>query len=343
LDKKATINDVAKYANVSIATVSRYLSNNGYPIKEQTKESIKKAIEKLSYTPNIVGRMLKTNKSMDVGVIIPTILNPYYPSVIYGIEKKAREKGYNILLCNSQRDMDLQKQYVNTLIQKQVKGLIISSIKEDYDLYLDIINKGIGLVSLEDDVQIDKVGQVLFDYKKGACMAIEHLIGLGHTKIAFLTSPLVRQSRKDILNGYMKCLKDNNIEYIKVIEIDEENEYENGALLAAKLLKEKDLPTAILAVNDMVAYGIMQYLSQNNIKVPEQMSVVGFDDLIISKMMNPALTTISQPSQETGAKAVSMLFDILDGKKPNKIVLEPKLIIRASTNKVKGEKIYEQK
>ncbi len=337
MDKKATINDVAKVANVSIATVSRYLSNNGYPIKEQTKISIKNAIEQLSYTPNIVGRMLKTNKSMDIGVIIPTILNPYYPAVIYGIEKKAYEKGFNILLCNSQRDASRQKQYVNTLIQKQVKGLIISSIGDDFLLYSDIVSKGIALVSLEDEISLDKVGQVLFNYEKGAYMAVSHLLKLGHKKIAFLTSPLVRKSRKDILKGYIKCLKDNNITYNKVVEINEENEYENGALLGAKLLSEDDLPTALLAVNDMVAYGVMQYLTQNNINIPEDISIVGFDDIKISKMMNPALTTISQPSQKTGELAVSMLFDILDGKESKRILLEPELVIRASTKKIRGE------
>ncbi|MBN2852359.1 MAG: LacI family DNA-binding transcriptional regulator [Clostridia bacterium] len=334
MNKKATINEVARQANVSIATVSRYLSNNGYPIKEETKEKIELAIKALDYTPNYLGRMLKTNKSMDIGVIIPTILNPYYPAVILGIENLAREKGYNILLCNSKRDKTLQKQYIDTLIQKQIKGLIISSIGDEETLFHDIVKKGIGLVSLEEEAPIDGVGQVLFNYQNGAYLAIRHLIEQGHRKIAFLTSPLNKKSRNEILQGYSRCLNDYKLDYYKVIENKQENEYENGIMLAKLLMAEKHLPTAVLAVNDMAAYGIMQYLMQNGIRIPEDMSIIGFDDLIISKMMNPPLTTVRQPSEMTGELAASMLFDILEGQQARKIVLEPELIIRASTKKI---------
>ncbi len=337
MEKQATINDVAKYANVSTATVSRYLANNGYPIKEGTKNNIKNAIEILSYTPNIVGRMLKTSKSMDIGVIIPSIINPYYPTLITGIEKVAREKGYNILLCNSRGDIKLQKQYINMLIQKQVKGLIISTINQDEDLFKDIMNKGIDLVLLEDNINIKNDMKVLFNYRKGAYIAVEYLIKLGHKKIIFLTTPLTRKSRLDILDGYKQCLLDNNIKYNKVIETREENEFKNGVLLASKMLEEKEIPTAILAINDMAAFGIMQYLSQNGIRIPNDISIIGFDDLEISKMMNPALTTIRQPSAKTGEIAANMLFDMFANKDVKQVVLEPKLVIRASTNKIKGE------
>jgi len=337
VEKKATINDVAKHASVSIATVSRYLANNGYPIKAKTKAAIEKAIADLSYTPNIVGRMLKTNKSMDIGVIIPSIINPYYPALIMGIEKIAREKGYNILLCNSRGDKNLQKQYINTLIQKQIKGLIISTISKDEALFRDISNKGIGLVSLEDEINIENVMKVLFNYKKGAYMAVEYFIKQGHKKIAFLTTSLNRKSRLEILAGYQECLKDNKIKYINVIETKEENEFENGVKLATKLLNENNLPTAILAINDMAAFGIIQYLTANGINIPKDISIIGFDDLEISQMMNPALTTIRQPSVTIGELAAKMLFDMFEKKQVKKIILEPQLIIRASTNKIKGE------
>lgn len=340
-NKKPTIYDIAEEAGCSTATVSRVLSNSNYPVKEETRKKILETARKLNYEPNIIGRMLKKNESMDIGVIIPTISNPFYPQIILGIEQEARKRGYNILLCNSFRDSITEQKYIETLYRKQVKGIIISSIGENRR-YLERLRKqGIVIVAIDQEIEGFKCSKVIFDYAKGGELATDYLIKQGHTNIAFLASPLTRKSRKDVLKGYKLSLLNNNIPLNEdnIIISDKEEEYENaiyefknGRLLAQRFLKRNAGSTAIFAVNDMTAFGVIQELTVNGIKVPDDISVVGFDNIEISSMINPPLTTINQPAYETGKLACQMLFDRFErGEETDiSIILEPSLIIRKS-------------
>ncbi|MDN5313486.1 LacI family transcriptional regulator [Thermoanaerobacteraceae bacterium SP2] len=347
-EKNATIYDIAKLAKTSTATVSRVLSNNGYPVKEELKQRVLEAARKLNYTPNLLGRQLKTNESLDIGIIIPSITNQFYPLLLLGVEDVARKKGYNVLLCNSLRKPENEKKYLSTLFQKQIKGIIISSITKNQDYLKQLQQKGLKIVAFDQGISLDCC-KISFDFYAGGYMAAEHLIKLGHRKIAFLSAPLTRYSRIQIYEGFMQCMKDNGIEqsqdYIILSEDEEEShdqvyEFKNGKYLVNKLLGSgKPIPTAIFCINDMTAFGAIQELTKNKIYVPKDISVMGFDNIPTSEMITPSLTTVDQSAYEMGALAAEMLINNLESSSERsiEIVLKPKLVVRNSTKKIDGE------
>ncbi len=339
--QRATITDVAKKAGVSVATVSRYFSTNGYPVSSAAGEKIEKAATALDYTPNIVGRMLKTSTSRDIGVIIPTIKNPFYPDVLLGIEKTAAERGYQILLCNSLRNPDTEKKYIMSLYQKQVGGIIIASSDDSSGCHGDMTDRGMSIVNLDGGSDSDCPG-ISFDYRLGGRMLAAHLKELGHEKIAFVTSPLTRKSRREVISGLKDVYEESNL-FIITDESENEPEggiyeYEMGKRLCARILDMKEDITAVAAVNDITAAGVVRGLKERGLDVPGDISVSGFDNIELASMIEPPLTTIDQPGFETGAAAVGMLLDIMEGKQPMEVNLAPRLLKRASTAKIKEEK-----
>jgi LacI family transcriptional regulator len=341
MKKSITIYDIAKEANASSATVSRVLSNKDYPVSPELKQKIKRIAKELEYTPNMLGRQLKTNNNMTIGVIVPSISNPFYSSVVLGIEEIARKHGYSVLLCNSLRSPSIELEHLKTLFEKQVKGLIISSISGNKKLLKDLTNKGLNVVALDQSLYDLDGSQIHFDSRKGGYMATKYLIEKGHRKIAFVTAPLNRPSRKDMFRGYQDAL----IEYgIKPVEYwtqiataeeeisDEIYEFNNGKVLTRKLLELPEMPTAIFACNDMTAFGVMKELTAQGIDVPRQVSVIGFDNIEFGQMVTPSLTTVQQPNYEMGRLSCTIMIDRLTGQKVDDvdIVLQPKLIERNS-------------
>jgi LacI family transcriptional regulator len=339
--KKTTIYDIAGEVGTSTATVSRVLSDCGYPVKAELRQVILDTAKKMNYMPNIIGRMLKGSSSREIGVILPTISNPFYPQILLGIELEARQEGYGILLCNSFRDPVTERKYMETLYQKQVTGLIISSINENHTYLKEMQTEGVNIVVFDQDFDEPGCSRVGFDYVKGGKMGTAHLLSMGHKDIAFITSPLTKKSRRDTLEGYRLALQESGIsvrrENIIVSESEEElrtgtYEFENGKMMTKKLLNLAQIPTAVFAINDMTALGVVQELIENGVKVPEDISVLGFDNIEISSMVNPPLTTIDQPSFETGRRACRMLIDKMKGTgaETESVTLEPTLVIRRS-------------
>ena len=341
--KKATIYDIAKEAGTSAATVSRVLSECGYPVRHELRQNVLNVAKKLNYKPNIIGRMLKSSISRDIGVIIPTISNPFYPQILLGIELEARHQGYNILLCNSLRDPVTERKYIETLCQKQVTGLIISLADENYGFLKEVQEQGVSIVILDRDTAEQEYSRIGFDYVKGGMIGTEYLIGLGHSNIAFLASPLTKKSRTDTFEGFRLAHKKHDIgirdENIIVSEKEEESgtgtyEFENGKRLAERFIELDDRPSAIFAINDMTALGVMQRLLEKGIRVPEDVSVMGFDNIEISSMVNPPLTTVNQPSYETGNLACKILIDKIKQRSSGNVsvMLEPALVLRRSVS-----------
>lgn len=343
--RKATIYDIAAEAGTSTATVSRVINNSGYPVKEELRSRVIDAAKRLNYYPNAIGRMLKTCESRDIGVIVPNISNPFYPKAVLGIELEARKRGYGILLCNSFRDPCTERKYIESLCQKQIKGIIISSIDENHVFLKKLQERGIKIVVFDQDVEGLSCSKVGFDFVKGGMIAVNYLVEMGHRNIAFITSPLTHKSRKETMEGYRLALLKNNIqireENVIVAESEEESstgtyEFENAKRLVQKFLKITERPTAIFAINDMTALGVIQELAANGVRVPEDVSVVGFDNIEVSSISNPPLTTVNQPSFEMGRLACRLLIDSLDdsGQEDVSIVLEPALVVRKSVRRV---------
>lgn len=344
--KPITIYDIASKANTSVATVSRVLSNSDYPVSEKMREKIKKTAAELNYTPNLLGRMFKKNEVSDIGVIVPTIQNPFYTQVLIGVENEVKKSGYDVLLYNSYRDVKAERRHIEKLSQKQIRGLIISSVDAKSPALMAFVKTGGTVVMIDQNIEYPGCINVKFDFVRASRMAVDFLVSMGHRNIAFLSSPQVIQSRVDNLTGYRLTLAEHAIpvrpENVIISESEYEAaygmyEFENGKELAKKFCSLKPRPTAIFTVNDLTAFGIIQELTTQGICVPDEVSVMGFDNIEISKMSNPSLTTVSQPSYETGRIASVLLLGSLNGNAPggNVVVeLEASVVVRNSVKRI---------
>ncbi len=334
-------------AGISVATVSRVLSHSTYPISKGTRKKVLEAAQELSYSPNLLGRMLKKSDSRDIGVIIPNISNPFYPQLVLGIETEARKHGFSILLCNSFRDVANERKYVELMHQKQIRGIILSSISEEHGFLKDLCARGLKVVGFDQNIEDFHCNRISFDFTAGAVMAMDYLAAMGHQRIAFASSPLVRRSRREIFEGYKLGLSKNNLPfsadlvYIMEIEKEVENgsfEFDSGRNMAEMILASDELPTAVFAVNDVTALGIIHGLMNRNVRVPDDISVMGFDNIEFSAMFNPPLTTINQPAFETGRLACNVLIESLGEEKNDHVSLklEPSLVVRDSVRNLLG-------
>jgi len=289
-------------------------------------------VNKLGYTPNAIARGLKTKRTNTIGMLIPDMTNPFFAYLARGVEDAASENGFNIILCNSDEKLEKERTYLKILKEKRVDGLILSSvhIKDKSIFRLEKIKYPYILVS-RDIAGLDKNCIIVNDIA-GGTMATEHLIKLGHRRIAHITGPLKVKSAINRLEGYRIALKKNHIEYKE--ELVEEGDFRiaGGYKAMKKLLKLSELPTAIFAANDLVAMGAMQAIQQKKYHIPEDFCIIGFDDIKLASFVYPTLSTIRQPMLEMGALAVKILLRIIRGGEFNqkKVVLKPKLIIRES-------------
>ena len=343
--RKANILDVARVADSSPATVSRVLSNSGYPVSENMRQRVLDAAQSLNYTPNALGRMLKTNDTREIGVIIPTIANPFYAQIVLGLEKEAKRRGYGMLLCNSLRDADDEARYLETLYSKQVMGVALSSVGEDHRRLRELQRKGLKVVFIDQDTTDNRSGKVGFDFIKGGMLAAVHLLGAGHRNCAFFTPPLVKRSRVEVLEGFRlghamrgRMLDPRNV---LVDEHEEETsdsvyEFECGRRLAIRLLAMRDRPTAVFAVNDMIAISAMRECIERGVSVPDELSFVGYDNILLSSIVNPTLTTIDPLSLDIGRLACSMLVAMMEDTAPERsaVKVEPVLVERKSVRRV---------
>ncbi|MBD2847714.1 LacI family DNA-binding transcriptional regulator [Paenibacillus sp. IB182496] len=337
MKKTVTIHDIARIAEVSSATVSRVLSNSSYPVSDKLRSKILRIAKEHNYIPNLIGKQLKTNASMTIGVIIPTITNPFYSSVILGIEEIARQNHYHVIVCNSLHNPEFEGEYIKTMVEKQIKGLIISSISKDVSLLKQFMRAGLNVIAIDQKIDEDEITQIEFNYEKGGYMAAQHLLALGHTRIGYATSRLDRPSRRDIHAGYLRAMEEAGLPALVEESQSEEafnstGEFDVGKRLAARMLAASTPPTAIFACNDMMAFGVINELMLRGISVPGEISVIGFDGIEFGKMTHPPLTTIKQPDYEMGILSGKILLDMMRGdENPTlSVTLQPKLVERAS-------------
>ncbi len=342
-----TIHDVAKYCNVSVATVSRVVNNVDYPVSDKLRKKVQAAIKELNYKPNILAQNLKYNKSSEVGVIIPNISNYYYPDLVAGINDSLINSGYNVLLCNSYRNPKHEKAQFLFLLQKRVKGIIISTVSNDTSWIADVMPDDVSLIAIEQELSVPS-HRVSFDYYQGGFDAAKYLAAQGHKKIAFFGPPLTYGSRSSRFEGFKAGLLKSGLElpseFVRIsdYEQEDENSYEFniGRLLTEKMLETGELPTAIFCINDMLALGVIGALQRRGIKVPDDISVMGFDNLSISGIVNPSLTTVDQYMREIGSKAIEVLYRSFEhpGMGYETFEFQPKLVERESVLNIGGAK-----
>jgi LacI family transcriptional regulator len=331
----ATIKDVAKHANVSTATVSHVINNTRF-VSEETKSKVLNSMEALNYKPNAIARSLRRKETKIIGLVIPDNTNPYFAEIAWSIEMASSKLGYSIILCNSDGDIKKESFYINLLIEKQVDGVVLVSAGESTENFRFLQENEIPTVMVDrespnvntDSVQIDNAG----------CgeMATKHLISLGHKKIACITGPSQVTPSYDRLIGYKKALTKAGLPIFDDYIIKGDFRPQGGYFAAKKLINLKDPPTAIFACNDLMAFGVNHAITEAGYSIPQDFSLVGFDDIYLSTYVNPPLTTIRQPRIEMGREAIDcLLMRIKDNVHYSRSVsLSAELIVRSSTMRI---------
>ncbi|GAA0892813.1 LacI family DNA-binding transcriptional regulator [Fulvivirga kasyanovii] len=335
---KTTIHDIASFLNITASTVSRALNNNPR-ISENTRKAVLKAAKQLNYQPNNIAAALRNGKSNLIGVIVPTADRAFFASVVRGIEEVANELDYKIIICQSYDDYNKEIQTVEALANARVDGVIASIGKEtlNFEHYNALLNKGIPIVLFDRTTDQLAVNQVMIDDYEGAYEAVSHLISEGCKRIAHFTSPIKISIYKERLRGYTDALKDHGVPFDQDLVLESNLQLEDGRQSMLQLLELREIPDAIFSASDYGAMGAMQVLKEKNIKIPQQVALVGFANEPFTSFTDPTLTTVDQLSLTMGHVTGKLFFDQLNSQDKNgpqrmqKTILKPKLIVRQSS------------
>jgi LacI family transcriptional regulator len=338
----ATIKDVAKEASVSIATVSLVINNNGR-ISQQTRKKVLKAIKKLNYHPSRSARGLVSQKTGNIGFILTEEhflrTEPFYTKIFLGTEFEARSKDYYVLLATVNSSFNEGDPLPRFIAEKNFDGIVIAG-KVPTALTKSILkyNKPTVFVDFSPNINNKDYTNILTDNIKGGQLATDHLIKYGHKKIAFIGGEISHPSISERLHGYKLALDRAklNIDESVIITNDDELSRQNGCAAAELLISKKKHVTAIFAANDATAIGVMQCLKDNGIKIPDEISVVGFDDVEADLFIDPPLTTIRVPKLDMGTEAIQLLIGLINNEnvKVKKILMPVELIMRKSTKNI---------
>lgn len=330
-----TIKDIARESGVNISTVSRAL-NDAYGVHRETRGNILAVATRLNYYPNRVARGLKTQRSHTLGLIVSDIRNPFFAEVTRGAEDAARVGGYDLVLCNSDLDARKQIEYVASLMEKQVDGILMNSVADLTRKQQDqLASSGVPIVLLNRSAASKSFSTVCADNEAGGAMAAQYLLRLGHENIAHLTGPRRHGNLTDRARGFLRVLKTAGAKP-KITTLHGENSFSGGRALTQKLLRQQPSVSAIFAGNDLMAFGAIRAMLELGRRVPEDVSLIGFDNLELASVVHPPLTTIHQPKYEMGRAASEMLLRLAhkQGKAPSEhLLLGVELIERESCRK----------
>ncbi len=330
----AVIKDVAKLAGVSVGTISKYLNNQGN-LKKETRLRVEYAINKLQYKPSPVARSMRTGKTNTIAVIVPDIANPFFAEIYNAIRQSSAQNGYIPILYTTADDLKILKDYLSSISIKQVDGIILCFVDEDETIaqFLDEVQKSIPIVMLSWNISNTKFNCVSVDVFEGATKATNHLISLGHKQIAYVGGHDRVSAEKH--SGFIKALKNAALGSKAEFEYYGDFNLQTGFYAARKFSMLPDMPTAIFAENDILAIGCIKYLLQSNIRVPEDVAVIGFDNIKLSAMYEPSLSTISLPIVQMGEESVKLLVSVMDKNdaKNKMLILKNELVVRNSTSK----------
>ncbi|MBI6548154.1 ribose operon transcriptional repressor RbsR [Xenorhabdus lircayensis] len=328
----ATMKDVARLAGVSTSTVSHVINDNRY-VSESVKKRVNAAIEELNYAPSALARSLKIKQTKTIGMLVTSSDNSFYSEIVRSVERNCYERGYSLILCNTEGSVTRMLHSMETLLQKRVDGLLIMSsehklLPKDFLLRYPLVP----IVTL-DWSPFDVSSDVIKDNSLfGGELATTYLINRGFRKIACIAGSQNTPPARQRLAGYRKAMRDARLEIPDGYEIHSDYEFAGGLLSMKKLLQLPEIPEAVFAANDAMAVGVYQALYQAGFAIPKDISVIGYDDIAIASYLTPPLTTIHQPKDELGKLAIDMLLYRMDNpdSEPKQLVLIPKLIERDS-------------
>ncbi len=322
---------VAIKAGVSTSTVSHVINKTRF-VSTDKKERVFKAIKELDYQPNGLARNFRKKRTKTIGLIIPDNTNPYFAEVARGVEDACFELGYSVILCNSDRKMEKEINYLELLMEKGVDGIAFVSVGDDKKATDIFGKKRVPKVLLDREIPGLQLDSVLVDNQLGGFLATEYLIKLGHRRIACITGPSKLSSSMERETGYYNALKKSNIIPDKILIQSGSFHSDSGYEAIKNLLLKSNPPTAIFACNDLIAIGAMFGANEMGFKVPNDLSIIGFDDISIASFMAPRLTTVMQPKYDIGKTAANLLIKrIINRDLPVKLeIFKPVLTIRGS-------------
>lgn len=333
-----TIEDVAKRAGVSAATVSRVINKSAF-VRLETQERVREAIKELDYYLNVFARGLSRNKANIIGLIFPPSPQlasaSFYKEILYGITTTANAGGYNILL-NVEQSGDLKKDYSRLFVQRQVDGLIIVAMPPHLLAKAGIEGNKMPLVLL--NTVLKKASFVDVDNVRGGFEATRHLVNLGHRSIGFINGVAASSNARDRFKGYRQALEEYNIPFKKSLVAAGDFNLYKGYEAMKSLLDINNPPSAVFCANDLMAIGAIQAVIERGLSVPEDVAMVGFDDIDAANYITPPLTTVRQPIFELGKTAVESLLTLINEQpeKPVQKILKVNLIVRESCGSKKG-------
>jgi len=325
--------EVARKAGVSAMTVSRVV-NGGQGVNAETQRRVEETIRALDFVPNRIARGLVSQKTQTIGLIVPDVVNPFFAPVVRGAEGAARKAGYRVLLCNSEGDLRLEREYIEDLVAHRVEGLLLAPASDrSRSSILPLLRGGFPLVLIDRALPDVDCDLVVSDNANGAFRLIQHLIAVGHREIAHITDAEDTSTGQERLRGYRDALERGGIPYQSELVFRTTVDRIGGYRATQEILARDPLPTVIFAVNNMTAVGAMEALRERGISVPKDIGLVCFDDVEHLAVLSPFLTVIDQPAETFGSLGAQLLLERMAGKassRPRRIVLQTDLIVRES-------------
>jgi len=330
---KITIKDIAKKAGVSIATVSHVINKTRF-VSDELKEKVYEAMEEADYHPNVMAGSLRRRKTKTIGLIVPDNANPLYAELAKAIENILFSYDFSLMLCNSEHNLEKELKYITVLRAKRVDGIIVIPAGSQAEHINKLVKSGLPIVTLDRPVSHILADTVLLDHFQGIFDATEYLIKLGHERIAYIDKPFDLPHKFARLKGYHKALKKHGIKIYDSLCTKGGVCFADGARAMRTLLNAKPTPTAVLAFDDVIAMGALRTIQDHGLRVPEDISLIGFDDMPLCSYTIPRLTTVYYPKDKMAEAACNLLLKRIEGsdaKKRNKIVIPLRLVLREST------------
>ncbi|OEG00123.1 hypothetical protein BHF71_06255 [Vulcanibacillus modesticaldus] len=313
--RKTTIKDVAKYANVSIATVSRVINNSPLASKE-AKKKVLQAIRELGYEPNALARGLVSRKSNTIGVLIPDVSNPFFAKVFRGMEDAVHKNNSNVFICNTDKDKERMLRYIKFLREKQVEGVIFTSEEVTKEYYEALYSLNVPVVLVATEAKEYNLPAVKVNDYQAVSDAIKYLVDNGHSNIGMISGPLEDKiAGLPRYEGYKSTLMEMGIPFNEENVVFGDYRFESGKKAIKELLSKNPEITAVFVSSDEMAIGSIVGACKMGIEVPKELSIIGYDNVSISEMSNPALTTIDQSLYQMGYQGVELLFEMIEKQK----------------------------
>ncbi|GGR79448.1 LacI family transcriptional regulator [Streptomyces humidus] len=324
-----TVADVARRAGVSTASVSRALSGAD-GVSAAVRERVVAAAQALGYRPNTVARSLRTTRTQTIGLIIPDMVNPFFSELAWAIEEAAHEHGYSVILCNANEETDRQDGYIELLLARRVDGLLLTPVLEESEALRAVARQGVPMVFVDRSLASMEAPVVRADGSLAISQLVDHLVDLGHERIAVITGPQATVTGRERLAAFRTAMRARSLDLPDELVRFGNFQADSGRRAAVELLDLDEPPTAVFAIDNLMTLGVFQEMRRRGLRIGSDIAVAGFDDPPWFQLLDPPLTTVSQPVTRMGALAVDMLLEAINAGSVESHLLDCALVIRES-------------